>query len=516
MTEESTSSENPICTPVSQEHTERRKGNGTKSKAVESSTMDEPHIKCFKLSPTEKNPNSSDDRTSSRRFGRLQILTLAQKYDEKNVGLGEAAAGGLNFHGVVEEHEMRVREQQRTFLLSRFFTTMMASFMVFIVYLITLETVLSCALCVGLTIFWYQAGDKYESWNGSSMDWVVLGFAVVTPLTVTITLAFQRRERALYEISRIRSFCFQTYLAHAIWDWKSSKGREATMTSDKWLKHTDKVLEQLVGIGDELSRFLTLPTSSRSYHRMIKSGRRKAANIVEVAYRILDSFSTRRIVKLSKLTEQLKGFGLSGTEASRLRQYERYIGEAIENLRMIKMYRTPQALRSFGRIFTLALPAFYAPAFAQLAIDLQSVTMGILFAILAPLILTALFEAMQLIEDPFVGWVSLDGIDVNEEMHVLHFHQLISARNALFPTAPQFDKRSKAAIASMPMSLISTGMNVDIPRHVGVGSNGGGGSQCTNMDGSNRMSHFTYVGEGEKPSLSASARSYRRTRGAEF
>ena len=186
---------------------------------------------------------------------------------------------------------------------------------------------------------------------------------------------------------------------------------------------------------------------------MIKSGRRKAAEIMEVSYRLLNSFYTQRVVKLTKLTEHIKGIGLSATEASRLRQYERFIGEAIENLRMIKMYRTPQALRSFGRIFTLVIPAFYAPAFAQLAIDLQSLPMGILFGILAPLVLTgkldvlslvynqfpgtksfynsffvtllALFETMQLIEDPFVGWVSLDGIDVNEEMQILHFHQLI-------------------------------------------------------------------------------------------
>ncbi len=65
------------------------------------------------------------------------------------------------------------------------------------------------------------------------------------------------------------------------------------MNHDQWLKHTDEVLEQLVGIGDELSRFLTLPTSSRSYHRMLKSGRRKAADIVEVAYKLLDSFHTQ-------------------------------------------------------------------------------------------------------------------------------------------------------------------------------------------------------------------------------
>jgi len=55
--------------------------------------------------------------------------------------------------------------------------------------------------------------------------------------------------------------------------------------------------------------------------------------------------------------------GLNASEVSRMRQYERFIGEAIENLRMVKMYRTPQALRSSGRNFTLIPPSFYAPAF---------------------------------------------------------------------------------------------------------------------------------------------------------
>ena len=214
-------------------------------------------------------------------------------------------------------------------------------------------------------------------------------------------------------------------MSHAIWDWDSGKGRSEAMDAEKWLEHTDAILEQLVGIGDELCRFLTLPTSSQACHRMLKSGRMEAADIVEVAYRLLDSMYTQRIIKLTVQTEKVKTFGLSASEVSRIRQYERFIGEAIEILRTIKMYRTPQALRSFGRIFTLALPAFYAPAFAQLALDLHSLTMGILFAVLTPLVLTALFETMQVIEDPFVGWVSLDGIDVNEELEILHFHQLI-------------------------------------------------------------------------------------------
>jgi hypothetical protein len=353
--------------------------------------------------------------------------------------------------------------------------------------------------------------DEKDSWEGSGMDWIVLGFAVVTPLTVTITLAFQRRERALIEIARVKSFCFQIYLGHTIWDWESGNGRRKAMNQDEWIKHTDQVLEHLVGIGDELTRFLTLPTSSKSYHRMLKSGRRKAANIVEVAYKLLDSLYTQRMVQISILTEKLKAMGVSATEISRMRQYERYIGEAIENLRMLKMYRTPQALRSFGRIFTLILPAVYAPAFAQLALDLHSFAMGIIFAVLTPLVLTALFQTMQVIEDPFVGWVTLDGIDVNEEMEILHFHQLISARATLFPSASPFEATSKAAIVSKGAASIDGTMSNmgGSRRHSSYFSKSVGGGEGDGMDGTNRVSHFVLDGtiEGASvASLSASAR----------
>lgn len=102
--------------------------------------------------------------------------------------------------------------------------------------------------------------------------------------------------------------------------------------------------------------------------------------------------------------------GLQSGEISRIRQYERFIGESMEHLRMVKMYRSPQALRSFARIFTLLLPPFYAPTFAQLAYDLDSLTMGILFAIVTSVGLTALFESIQVLEDPFVAFLTLDGI----------------------------------------------------------------------------------------------------------
>ena len=61
------------------------------------------------------------------------------------------------FHGPIEEHELTVRQQQKQFWLTQYFTKLMAAIMVFAVYLITLETLMSSALSVGLTIYWYES-----------------------------------------------------------------------------------------------------------------------------------------------------------------------------------------------------------------------------------------------------------------------------------------------------------------------------------------------------------------------
>ena len=95
---------------------------------------------------------------------------------------------------------------------------------------------------------------------------MLLGFAVVTPLSLTIGIAFKRRERALIEIAKFRSFAFQLFLAHALWNWDvegKEKGRAGCIQMD-WVGHADDVLTELTSMGDELCRFLTMPTSSRS------------------------------------------------------------------------------------------------------------------------------------------------------------------------------------------------------------------------------------------------------------
>ena len=147
---------------------------------------------------------------------------------------------------------------------------------------------------------------------------------------------------------------------------------------------------------------------------MTKSGRKETSRTTEVAYYLLESITTQRMTRLLLYSERLKKIGLPSGEVSRVRQYERFLSDIVEQLRMVKMYRSPQALRSFARIFTLLLPPFYAPTFAQVAMEVNSLGVGVAFGIITAIGLTALFESLQVLEDPFTCFLALDGIDVRE------------------------------------------------------------------------------------------------------
>jgi hypothetical protein len=110
-----------------------------------------------------------------------------------------------------------------------------------------------------------------------------------------------------------------------------------------------------------------------------------------------------------------------------------------ELLVVLKRYRTPQALRSFARIFTVLLPPFYAPFYGQMAKDLNSLGMGIAFSVLTSIALTSLFESITQMEDPFVGITSLDGINVADELQGVFTEQLMDARRHHFPDAKEID-----------------------------------------------------------------------------
>ena len=299
-------------------------------------------------------------------------------------------------------------------------------------------------------MYWYTHHSHDNNWDGNSLNFILVAFTLTAPMTAALTMAFTRREQALMFIADFRSFSYHLYLAHALWDWEDANGGRIGANVDL-VDHCDAVLAQLIGIGDELSRFLSLPSTSRSRHRHTKSGRQEAARTIEVAYHLLDSMATQRLTRLVMYSERLKKIGLPSGEISRVRQYERFISSVIEQLRMLKLYRTPQAFRSFARIFTLILPPFYAPTFAQVAVDVDSLGVGIAFGIITALGLVALFESHQILEDPFTAFLALDGIDVREEFEVLHYAQLINTRKLVFPDAHVYPAARRAALTSQSM-----------------------------------------------------------------
>ena len=350
----------------------------------------------------------------------------------------------------VEEMELEARNKAVSNPFTLMYLGNLAALRTIAYYLVSIETICCVSLTVGLTLYWYlEYNEDDSSRNGNSLDFILLSFVVISPISAAIGMAFQRRERALISIAQFRTFASQLYLAHCLWDWEG--GRESQPEVD-WLGHGDAVLAQLVGIGDELSRFLTLPTTSRSRHRMTRQGRHEAARTVKVAYHLLESMGTQRLTRVSMYAEKLKKLGLPSGEISRLRQYERFVADSIEQLRMVKMYRTPQALRSLARTFTLILPPFYAPSFAQVAHDVGSLGVGIANGVIVAFALTGLFLSLEVLEDPFTAFLALDGIDCREEFEVLHFAQLIHTRQLVFPDAYPFPSSRRAALLRNPLN----------------------------------------------------------------
>jgi hypothetical protein len=316
-----------------------------------------------------------------------------------------------------------------------------SSVVIFLLYLISIESLISIGSSIGMTIFAYRRIVNDATFNGLSMNWVLLSFAVITPISSLIGMAFQRREASLASVASIRATFFELYASHAIWDWDLKPGDEIitgrTKSTVDWLVHSDKVLENIFGICTDLTRYLTLPNSSRARHKVTQSGRKEAQNTQAVAVRINESI-IRKFAKLASFCEVLKREGMPGNESARIRQWELLLLEHIEKLRMIKMYRTPQALRSFSRLFSLILPPFFAPYYAELARALNSLGTAIAFAVFTSLALTSLFESIFQMEDPFVNSSVLDGVRVKEQLFDELAPQLLAMRRCFFPQSGEF------------------------------------------------------------------------------
>jgi len=354
----------------------------------------------------------------------------------------QGGAGDGGSEAVLLDNEIQARKKACKNSLYLVVVNLFSTAMVFIFHLVSMEMLISVGLCVGLTVYLYQRKRNDPAFTGvQSMDTTLLTFAVVSPLTLTIGLAFKRREEALRSVADLRATLFQLYNAHSFWDFQQQPGNTETSGRTKstvnWLAHSDEACTEILQINHHLARFLTLPNYTRARHRATPLGIREARRTKDVAADLHRS-EIVHIARLGKLCEILKREGLPPNEATRIRQYERYVNFDVENLRNLKEYRTPQALRSFGRIFSVILPPFYAPYFADMGAQVGSLAIGVIFAALTSIALTGLFETVSQFEDPFIESSVLDGVNVVKELIDEFTPDLMALRKEYFPDAPDF------------------------------------------------------------------------------
>lgn len=88
-----------------------------------------------------------------------------------------------------------------------------------------------------------------------------------------------------------------------------------------------------------------------------------------------------------------------------------------------QFYRTPQATRSFTRLFILVLPIFYGPYYVYLmdSDDTHHMNFGfcLLLSIVTSLIMIGIFNVEKAMEDPFAAG-GMDGIPVQKVFDLVH------------------------------------------------------------------------------------------------
>ena len=124
---------------------------------------------------------------------------------------------------------------------------------------------------------------------------------------------------------------------------------------------------------------------------------------------------------ISRANEVLRKEGVSAPEVSRVNEYLRVISVQFQDLKNIRVYRTPIAMRGYSKCFILLFPIVFGPTFNYISNEAEAggIWNGIVLAIVYSVILTGLDNVQEALENPFDG-VGKDDIRFYEPSFVLH------------------------------------------------------------------------------------------------
>jgi len=194
----------------------------------------------------------------------------------------------------------------------------------------------------------------------------LVGIAIVFPVVFSIDSAYKRRERALNYIADMKAHIMSIYLASR--DWEGA--------NESFYKEVEPML---IRVYESVGSYLT------------------SGNPVDVEKELNIS---NRISELSHKMQDFRELGLQAGEVSRINQYISKILVDIENIKMIRKYRTPVTLRAYSKIFIYSFPLIYGPYFVAASENYTSVLVYVM-PLLFSFILVSLDNIQMHLENPF-------------------------------------------------------------------------------------------------------------------
>jgi hypothetical protein len=197
---------------------------------------------------------------------------------------------------------------------------------------------------------------------------MLVGVAIVFPVVFSIGSAYNRRETALQRFSDFKGHAIAIY--YATRDWPADKNNDIS-------NRVRLLVNEMI---------IIMRSMFTSKHKDDWQQNEKQLYV---------HFS-----QLSKLTMELRQYGVQGGEISRVSQFVSKMIIAFDNLKIIHQYRTPITLRAYSKVFIYVFPIIYGPYFAS-TFDDFSANLEYVMPVLYSFILVSLDNIQDHLEHPF-------------------------------------------------------------------------------------------------------------------
>lgn len=241
-------------------------------------------------------------------------------------------------------------------------------------------------------LFWHSIDNK-ESYFDQSFIWVPFSFLIYLPLLWVIHQNFERREKALCQLSKVKSYVMAVWSAYeiALPHGTSSDVEPMRLLLSKLLDDMHKYFQHPRAYAEHFTFPVALGSQSPT-HPLYISSRSMGVMLRRMHVDVRD---------VQRQSQVLSSLGASEGAAAAVLGYAVKLHGAIEQLTNYKEMRTPLILRAFLRNYvTIISPIFLGPYYPR-ALPGLGLMYQIILAIMVQLCAMTLMTLALHLEDPF-------------------------------------------------------------------------------------------------------------------